>query len=230
MEFPDTNWTMLAIATMNGGQPEREAMDQLCREYWKPVAACIRKRGAPSDRIDDLTQEFFLKMVDTGFFKKANPAKGSFRSFVLASLRYFLADDVKYQTAQKRGGHLERSLLTDESVTSEFDDTYFDRAWAKLVFDRAIEKTSSDTGDDEGSWEHLKSFLPGTADMPSYEELGAVLGMTPGAAKTRVFRMRQSFRENLRAEIGRTVSAPHEIDEELAHLRTALEQGQINYD
>ena len=92
------------------------------------------------------------------------------------------------------------------------------------LFDRVVERTGDEVsgGDDEG-WAELRKFLPGSGDVPTYDELGASLGMTAGAAKTRVFRMRQLFRENLRSEIGRTVSAPHEIDEELAHLRAALE-------
>ena len=226
MEFPETHWTVLAVATMSGGQQERQALDQLCRDYWRPVAACIRARGAPGERVDDLTQDFFLQLMEMSFFKKADRSKGRFRTFILGSLRYFLADDVKFHTAQKRGGHLERAKLTEASLTTEVEDSQFDIAWAELLFDRVFDKIAAATIAKRGSegWESLRQFLPGSDRVPAYTELASTLGLSVGGAKAEVSRLRQRFREALRAEVGRTVSAPHEIDEELAHLREILEK------
>ena len=227
MDFPATSWTILAEATLNGGHKERDALNSLCKHYWKPVANYIRSRGAPSERIDDLTQDFFLQLMEKGFFKKADPAKGRFRTFILGSLRYFLADDVKRTMAQKKGGHLQRTELTDDISTAEADDSYFDRAWAETIFEKVLTTIQADTIAHRGQagWDALRKFLPGKHTPPTYLELGEQLRLSEGGAKTEVFRLRKKFREALRAEVGRTVDAPHEIDEELAHLRAALEKG-----
>lgn len=226
MDFPDTHWTILAVATMNGGERERQALDDLCREYWKPVAAWIKARGAPAERVDDLTQDFFLQMMQMSFFKKADREQGRFRKFVLGSLRYFLADDVKHHAAQKRGGHLEHTELTEASITTEAEDAEFDLAWAEVLFERVFDSIKEHTiaTRNAETWEQLRQFLPGADSVPTYTELGAVLGLSEGGAKAEVSRLRKRFREALRAEVGRTVSAPHEIDEELAHLRAIVER------
>ena len=227
MDFPETHWAVLAVATINGDESERQALDQLCRDYWRPVAVCIKGRGAPAERVDDLTQEFFLQLMESSFFKRADREQGRFRSFMLSSLRYFLADDAKYQLAQKRGGHLQRAELEEDSLTMEAEDTQFDVAWAELIFDRVFDQLKEEVVAKRGidAWECLRRFLPGADAVPTYLELSDALGIGEGGAKAEVSRLRQRFREGLRTEIGRTVSAPHEIDEELAYLRTALECG-----
>lgn len=228
MIFPETNWAALALATMNGGNEEQAALDELCRSYWKPVAMTIRGRGAPSDRVEDLTQDFFLQLMRRSAFRKVDPDKGRFRSFILGSLRYFLADDVRAQAAEKRGGHLEREMLTDDAAATEESDAQFDAAWAETIFDRVLkdieEKVRAKRGDEV--WTHLRRFLPGGDAALTYAELSEKMGISEGGAKAEVSRMRQKFRTALREEVGRTVSAPHEIDEELAHLRTALETSE----
>jgi len=224
MNFPETNWTMMAAATMNGNSQEQEALNTLCRQYWRPVASAISAKGAPSDRIDDLTQEFFLQMMKLGLFKRADRDKGRFRTYMLGSLRFFLADDVKFQKTQKRGGHLERSQLQDDSASIEVDEAQFDRAWAESLFKKVMVGVQKDMEFQRGSevWAMLQKFLPGFGNPPSYTELAAVMGVKEAGAKSEVFRLRQKFRSELRAQVALTVSAPHEIDEELAHLRSAL--------
>lgn len=225
MEFPETNWTVLAVATMNGGEGERDALNQLCQDYWKPVSIVIRGRGAPPERVEDLTQDFFLQLMQKGFFKKADKERGSFRSFILGSLRYFLADDAKRNLAQKKGGHLARTELNDEIIGEEQqDDLAFDAAWAEQLFTRVLDRLEQDVTAQRGTenWAVLRTFLPGGGTAPSYQELGQTLGITEGGAKAEVFRLRGKFREGLRQEVARTVSAPHEVDEELAYLRQAL--------
>ncbi len=209
---------------MNGGDQERAAINRLCREYWKPVASCIAAKGAPSERVDDLTQEFFMQMVDKGFFKRADREKGRFRSFMLGSLRFFLADDVKHQMSQKKGGHLEQSQLMEDSATVEVDDARFDRAWAEVIFEKVLGSVKKEMKESRGSevWEVLKRFLPGEAKPPTYADLADVMNVSESGAKSEVFRLRQRFRTALRSEVALTVSAPHEVDEELAHLREAL--------
>ena len=226
MEFPETSWTILAVATMNGGVAERDALIQLCQDYWEPVSRVIAGRGAPSERVDDLTQEFFLQLMQNSFFKKADRGQGKFRSFILGSLRYFLADDARRSLSLKRGGHLQRTEMDDQVAADEVDAAQFDSAWAELLFDRVFDRVKKEVMAKRGLgvWEMLKNFLPGNESQPSYVELGALMGFSEGGAKTEVFRVRERFRELLRGEVARTVDAPHEIDEELAYLRSALQK------
>jgi len=226
MDFPDTSWTILAAATLNGSVKGRDALNQLCQDYWKPVSLVIAGRGAPSERVEDITQEFFLQLMQKSFFKKADPGQGKFRSFILGSLRYFLADDARHHLAERRGGHLQRAELDEHVASVDIDVAQFDSSWAELLFDRVYKCVEKEVTEKRGpaGWEILRDFLPGHASPPSYSDLGAKLGLSEGGAKTEVFRIRQQFRELLRIEVGRTVEAPHEIDEELAYLRSALQK------
>ena len=169
--------------------------------------------------------------MDRQFFKRADPSKGRFRSFMLGSLRMFLTDDLRRRNSQKRGGDLERCLIQEGDITTEQDDLEFDQSWAEMVFQRSLEKVEAAALKKRNPqiWSLLRTFLPGPAAMSSYtyEELGRELGLTEGGAKTEVFRLRQQFRENLRAEVAVTVGAPHEVDEELAHLRASLERSSL---
>ena len=188
------------------------------------MAICIRKRGAAKDRVDDLTQDFFLQLMQKSFFRRADPVQGRFRTFILTSLQNFLVDDARKNGRQKRGGHLTREELDDDSASTEFDDTQFDQAWAELIFERALERVASETSKKRGAeaWEQLRAFLPGGDPNRTYNDAADLLGMSEGGVKTEVFRLRKRFRDALRGEVGRTVDAPHEIDEELAYLRSAL--------
>jgi len=225
MEFPETNWTILAAATLSGGREEEKALNQLCQEYWRPVLVVIKARGAPDERAEDLTQEFFVQLMKKGFFKKADRSRGSFRTFILGALKFFLADDAKKSLAQKRGGNLQRVDLNENDSSASFDESSFDSAWAELLFDRVYQQIEEIYIERRGekSWQVLKQFLPGAEQSLGYSELGHELGLAEGGAKSEVFRMRDQFKQALRSEVARTVSAPHEIDEELAYLRTALQ-------
>jgi RNA polymerase sigma-70 factor (ECF subfamily) len=227
MDFPATNWTILASATLNGDEAGRKAMNELCSKYWEPVAQVIQARGAPSERVDDLTQDFFLQILDRRFFQRAERGKGKFRSFMLASLRHFLADDAKSQARQKRGGHLQKISLEDEEVTMEREELQFDRNWAQMIFRQTLKKTKEAVSKNrsEEQWNFLSAFLPGSnRGAVPYEELSQVLNLSEGGAKKEIYRLRATFREALREQVGLTVSAPHEIDEELAHLRATFEK------
>lgn len=227
MEFPDTSWTVLAKATLRGGDAEREALDRLCRDYWRPVWACIRSRLHQADRADDLTQDFFLHLMERGFFRKAESGRGHFRSFLMGALRYFLAEDLRQHLTQKSGGQWERIELKEDAAVEPVDHLAFDREWAHTLLDRALVAVESETRTSRGDdgWNLLRTFLPGGTQPPSYERLAEVLGLSVGGAKSEVFRLRQRYREFIRREVGRTVETPHEVDEELAHLRAILSTG-----
>ena len=231
MEFPNTNWTILASATLNGDASGQEALNELCRSYWQPVAFFIRSRGVPTERVEDLTQDFFIQIMERQFFKRADRDKGRFRSFMLGSLRLFLTDDLRRQKTLKRGGDVEHFTLQEDDLISEAEELKFDQAWAEMVFERALQKVEEMVLKKRTPhyWSLLRSFLPGPSTMLSlsYPELGQEMGLSEGGAKAEVFRLRKRFRESLRAEVALTVGAPHEVDEELNHLREMLERGSL---
>ncbi len=224
MLLPSTSWTILAEATLSGGEAERKALEKFCEDYWHPVSVLIRSKGVYGERVEDLTQDFFVHMMEGSFFGRALQQKGKFRNFLLTALRNFLADDTRKIMAAKRGGDMKRVELSEETCVLEEDQLKFDLAWADTIFDAAVALTGEEVVAKRGSegWEVLKIFLTGVGQMLSYEELGQVLGMSEGGAKSEVSRMRKKFRERLRLEVAKTVSAPHEIDEELEFLRALM--------
>lgn len=224
MTFPETTWTILADATLNGGEKEKQALGEICERYRQPVDVVIRARGVPKDRVEDLRQDFFLSLIQTGFFRKAQRQKGKFRTYLLTALRNFLIDDLKKASAVKHGGGLVGEELLENSVSLEEDELRFDLAWAHSLFDAAIEvvekKAIAKRGEER--WRVLRPFLTGESQGMSYEELGQVLELSEGGAKSEVSRMRAKFREELRGQVRQTVNAPHEVDEELRFLREAM--------
>ena len=232
MTFPATNWTVLAEATLSGGESEQEALGRLCECYWDPISVVIRARGVAVDRVEDLTQDFFMVLMKGGFFRRAEQAKGKFRTFLLNALRNFLADDARKTATAKRGGDLEQVELREETVAWEEEGSRFDWAWASALFESAVAETGSMVKKVRGErgWEALRKFLTGDGEGLDYEELAEVLGVRVGAAKTEVSRMRSRFRDHLRAAVMRTVGSPHEVEEELVFLREALVQRSLSGD
>jgi len=226
MIFPTTNWTTLAEATLSGGVAERKALGEICEKYYEPVERVIRARGVAEDRVEDVRQDFFLGLMEGGFFRKAEKERGKFRSFLLNALRNYLVDDLRKMMASKRGGGLQREELREDMVVSEGDDARFDLAWAEALFQSAMKTVGEEIEKKRGEegWELLRGFLTGSVEAVSYLELSSSLGITEGAAKAEVSRVRKKFRDQLRTEIKQTVTAPHEIDEELTYLRQVMQQ------
>jgi RNA polymerase sigma-70 factor (ECF subfamily) len=224
MEFPQTCWTILAQATLHGDTAARSALESLCQRYWKPVHAHIRSRGLPPEKCEDLTQDFFLHVMQSGLLHRASPQMGKFRSYLLGSLRYFLAHDAERNAAQRRGGGLQQAELTDDIAAVEADDTAFDREWALSTLESALSETRHATmaARGEDGWNVLKRFLPGSGESPAYQTAAGLLGMSLAALKSEVFRLRQAFRDALRRTVGATVATPEELDQEMAHLRRIL--------
>lgn len=215
---------MLAQATLRGGPEERAALEQFCRAYWQPVCACIRARGAPADRVEDLTQDFFLHLMDKGLSRRADQTRGRFRSYLLGALRYFLATDAERSRTARRGGNLEHCELEEEAVIAPAVEAEFDREWAQSLLARALQSVEQNSVASRGEavWLLLRTFLPGSPAPAPYEHLAAAMGVGEGGAKAEVSRLRQRYREALRREVARTVSSPDDIDSELSHLRAAL--------
>lgn len=230
MAFPTTRWTLLADATLHGDPAGREALARLCDKYRRPVQVYLAARGLTVHAAEDAAQDFFLKLLGSRLWKRADRQRGKFRTFLLAVLNNLLIHAYRKQNQSKRGGGLEIDSLDmledggleiDGAVT---DAGVFDREWAHtLVADTvtAVEREHAGRGQ-SAEFAVLRRYLPGPESPPTYEDAATALGLSLAALKAAVHRLRQRFREVLRSSVARTVNAPHEVDEELRYLGTLL--------
>lgn len=219
--FPNTQWTELANATLSGEESGRAALDALCRSYWEPVRQYVLQRGWRPHEAPDLTQSFFLYLMEKGVLRRAEREKGRFRSFLQGVLNNFLLSERQRRMTQKRGGSHEHEELEDDTAATESSaGLEFDRQWAMTVVQAALQRVSAECSAKrgEGVFDVLSVFISGRGEIIPQEEAAARLGMTIGRFRTEVFTWRQKFRDCLRVEVRRTVSAPHEVDDELRYL------------
>jgi RNA polymerase sigma-70 factor (ECF subfamily) len=225
------------LAAKNGQSPRAgEAFEQLCRVYWPPLYAFIRREGYEEAEAKDLTQEFFLRLIERDYLQRLRHRQGKFRSFLLTFLKHFLQEEREKANAQKRGGGkliasldqlAEHGSYLAEPVDHLTPDQVFERRWAQNVFQVALNRLRDEyVASGRGAFfELLKDFQPRTPGAPSYIEIGERFGMTEAAVKSAVQRMRTRHREILREEIAHTVASPEEINEEIRHLREVLSGG-----
>jgi RNA polymerase sigma-70 factor (ECF subfamily) len=232
-DFATTQWSLVVAAKADDASRSRarKALEELCRAYWYPLYAFVRYRGHSPDEAQDLTQAFFARIVETRGFAAADPARGRFRSYLLGAMKHFLANEWHRGQSKKRGGgvtFLDLDALDPEAryalapAPSTDPDAGFDREWAQETIARAMEKLRADSearGKGE-LFEGLKGSL--TGDEAARSETAARLGMTEGAVKAAVHRLRRRYRELLRAEIADTVTDPADVDAEMRHLVQVL--------
>lgn len=232
-EFCSTHWSVVLQAGRAHTPQSAAALEQLCRAYWGPLFAWVRRDGHSEHEAQDLTQEFLSRLVANHALASVHPSKGRFRSFLLASLKHFLANEWDRARAIKRGGG--RPLVSLDEVTEEdrarFEpvdtltpDRVFERRWAQTVVARAQARLRREyDGAGQGRrFELLKGYLLGEAAGVSYAETAARLGLTESATKSAIFKLRQRFGEVFRAEIAQTVGSPEEVETEIRHLLEAL--------
>jgi RNA polymerase sigma-70 factor (ECF subfamily) len=230
-QFPTTRWTLVVAAGDPGRKEARSALVSLCENYWYPLYAYLRRCGYPADQAQDFTQEFFTRVLEGRYLDRADPEKGRFRSFLLSSLKFFVADEGDRQRAHKRGGGqlvpLEFSSGEEryqrEPAHDETPERIFERRWALLVLDRVVEKLR-DEFVQHGRPEHferLKVFLLGQSDAP-YAALAREMNTSEGALKVAIHRLRKRYREVFRQEIADTVADPVEVESELRFLAASL--------
>lgn len=228
MYFPTTQWSLLARASLNGETPARQALEELCRRYWLPLHQFIRARGYTDAEAQDLTQDFILHLLEHSTLQKADRLRGRFRSFLLGALMRFLSDEYDRRRAQKRGSGLAPINLEQAEhhlpVAAAPDAGFFDREWALVILENALHVAQSEFESSLGAerFALLRRFLPGSVGAPGYEEAAASLGMSVPALKSELHRLRQRFKLLVRQEVANTVSAPHEIDEEMTYLQRVL--------
>jgi len=209
------------------------ALDQLCHAYWWPLYAFIRRRGYEAHDAQDLTQEFFSRLLAHDFLHAVDRGKGRFRSFLLGALEHFLANEWRRGKAQKRGGKFTFVSIDDDSAERPYlqvpasnlsPEQVFEQQWAMTLLDQTLGRLREGFVADgkEAQFEAIKIFLTGERQAASYAELAAKLETTEAALKMAVSRMRQRYGELLRAEIANTVSSPEEVEAELRALFGAL--------
>ena len=211
----------------------RDALARLCQTYWHPLYAYVRRVGHSPHDAQDLTQEFFARLLEKNFLADADESRGRFRSFLLASLKHFLANEWHKAQAQKRGGgQIPISIDVSAAETScHFEpadtttaDKIYERHWALTLLDQVLRRLREDYVRDgkQNLFEQLKPTLTEASRSVAYAEIARRLDTTEGAVKVAVHRLRQRYREILRAEIAETVACPGEVEDELRNLFAAL--------
>jgi RNA polymerase sigma factor (sigma-70 family) len=231
--FATTHWSMVLLAADRGSPDADQALARLCERYWYPLYGYLRGRGYSADNAQDLTQAFFSRLIEGKVLRHADPARGRFRSFLLVSMKNFAANERERARARKRGDGVPNLSLEFEGAegrllreppTFETPERVFDRRWAIVLLDGVAMRLRDDLtrAGKERQFEYLQGYLTGEVPAGSYAQAGEALGMSEGAVKVVVHRLRRRFRDLLRDEIAQTVSSPEEIEEEIRHLWTAV--------
>lgn len=233
-QFLTTQWSMVVAAGTADSARAGEALERLCTIYWFPLYAFVRRQGFDPSDAQDLTQSFFVRLIEKQDLAGVDRAKGRFRSFLLAAMKNFLANEWDKRKAQKRGGGARNFTSLDaksaetryhlEPADTMTADRVFERNWALTLLDLVLQRVSEDCeAEGKGAlFAALKPLLTGDAAVQSHAEIGRALGMSEGAVKVAAHRLRQRYRDTLRAEIAATVNRPEEVDEELRQLLAAL--------
>lgn len=232
-EFATTHWSVVLAAGQIETPHAIEALAILCRTYWYPLYAFVRRKGHSPHDAQDLTQAFFARLLEKNYVAQADRERGRFRTYLLAALTHFLADEWDKARRLKRGGG--REIISFDAATAE--ERYrmepldqldaarlYERRWVTTLFDKVLarlEEEFREAGKGE-LFDQLKSALLAEETGLSYAELGAPLGLREDAVKQAVRRMRRRYRELFHEEIAQTVAGPGEVEEELNHLLAVL--------
>ncbi|MBM3883328.1 MAG: sigma-70 family RNA polymerase sigma factor [Verrucomicrobia bacterium] len=228
-QFTTTHWSVVLTAGEGGSPEAAKALERLCRAYWYPLYAYVRRRGYNREDAQDLTQSFFAHLLGKGFPSGIEPGKGRFRSFLLVCLNHLLTDQREKACAAKRGGAdpglplnwveaEERYRL--ETPLETTPEHLYDRRWAIDLLDHVLERLRQEalaSGQDK-LFEAVEGCLLGGRADETYARIGDRLGLSETAVKVAVYRLRQRYRELVREEIAHTVTHPEQIDEEMHYL------------
>jgi RNA polymerase sigma-70 factor (ECF subfamily) len=224
--FSTTHWSMVLAAGDKKSPEAKEALERLCGAYWYPIYAYVRRKGYKAEDAQDLTQEFFSRLVERNYLSVADRNRGKFRSFLLGSLEHFLAREWTKAHAQKRGGG--RTVFSFDEANAEDRHSHepahqlspgriFERRWATTLLDQAMSRLREECAASQKGefFTRIEPHLSGEKGDTSYAEIAAILRMSQEAVKVAVHRLRRRFGELIRAEIAQTVATPQEADEEL---------------
>lgn len=231
--FEATEWTVVLGAAADSGESALAAMERLCRIYWPAVYAFIRRQGHAPHDAQDFAQDFFARLVEKQSLQHVDRDKGRFRSFLVASLRNFLANARDHAQAAKRGGGMNVvSIEAEQAERGYFDvagsrdatpEQSFDRQWALTVLDRAMKRLEQEqaAAGKSSQFSRLREFLSNAAEE-GYDRAATDLGLKAGTVSVAVYRLRQRYRDLVRAEVAQTLAAGDDVDAELAYLLGVL--------
>jgi RNA polymerase sigma factor (sigma-70 family) len=232
--FCQTHWSVvLSAAGLQSPSRAAESLENLCSLYWRPLYAFIRRQGESPHDAQDLTQEFFLRLLKKDYLNAVDQGKGRFRSFLLAALKHFLSNERDRARAQKRGGGQsplsldfpgEETHLSFQPADNLTPEILYEQRWATTLLEQALARLRQDYAGQgkEPLFEQLKITLTGERGSVAYSTLGASLGLSEAAIKMAVHRLRQRYRECVRAEIAQTVATTNEIEDELRHVMSVF--------
>jgi RNA polymerase sigma factor (sigma-70 family) len=231
--FRTTHWSVVMAAGEPGHPGAQKALAELCRNYWYPLYAFVRRKGRPPEEAKDLTQDFFSVLLEKNYVGDVDQGRGRFRTFLLAAAENFLRNDWAKRQTLKRGGGISfvpfeaesaETRYLREPVDGETPEKLFDRRWALGLLESVMEKLRGEfSRADKGShFEALEAFLSGEKHPASYAEVAATLGLSEGAVRVAVHRLRARYGELLRKEIAMTLADPQDVDDELSHLFVVL--------
>ncbi len=231
--FATTHWSLVLKAQQPDGTGYRQALEALCCTYWYPLYTYLRRRGYGTHEAEDYTQGFFAILLEKHRLESADPARGRFRSFLLASLKHFVTNEQERAQAKKRGGDRQMFSLDVadaehryalEPVDGLSPEKLFERSWALTVLRETLVQLRREfvRQDKKDLFEQLKPYLQADENPTAYAEIAATLGMTEGAVRVAVHRLRQRYGQLVRREIAHTVASPDQVDEELQQLLAAL--------
>jgi len=233
--FATTHWSVVLAAGQGDTPQSAAALEQLCRSYWYPLYAFVRRQGHSAQDSEDLLLGFFTRFLEKHYLNDVDQAKGRFRSFLLGALKHFLANEWDKAKAVRRGGRVEFLSLEGEAAENRYweepasdltPEKLYEQRWACALLERVMQRLQHDW-DASGKgppFEALKCFLLGEGRSISYGELAAQQGLSEGALKMRVQRLRQRYQRLLREEIAHTVAGPEEVEDELRHLFSVVSQ------
>jgi len=231
--FVTTRWSVVLQMRGPSSATSAKALQELCRSYWYPLYGFARRRGLAPHDAEDLIQSFFTFLLEKEVFARADPERGRFRTFLLCSLRNFQANERARQECQKRGGNhqfvsfeeLQAEARYEAEPSSDLSpERLYDQKWAASLLERVLDSLQSEytTAGKGEVFELLRPLVWGAREPTTYHAVGRQLGMTEGAVKVAVHRLRARFRERLRDEVTQTVDSPEAVDDELRHLLAAL--------
>lgn len=237
-QFATTHWSTVMRAGDSASPEAHDALEKLCRQYWFPLYAFVRRKGYSPEDAKDLTQEFFRQLLDRRRLRQVDRSRGRFRSFLLASLNHFLANEWDRARAVKRGGGIQFVTWEDQETEARVVNAFaaeltpgqvFDQQWAITLLERVLTQLRAEfTATDKATlFEQAKPFLVGDQDRGDFSAVAPALGISEGALKMAVSRMRRRYGELLRQEIAQTVSTPTQLEEEWSDLIAALRGASV---
>lgn len=230
-QFATTHWSLILRAGEGRGPASQEALEKLCHAYWFPLYAFARREGCAPHEAQDLTQEFFSRLLSKNYLQMADPNRGRFRSFLLASFKHMIANERRNASRQKRGGAARLFSLDEHEAEERYQidradyqtpERLFERRWAETTLSRVLERLAAEYSGHSLRFDDLKVFLVEARGAAPFADVASRLGVSEAALKSLVHRMRRRYADLFRDEVAQTVEKPEDIEDEIGYMLTVL--------